>query len=996
MSARKFGSNFVISVLLTGVAICALPARAQAQTAQQTEEVVVTGSRIPEPNLTSVSPVSVVGKDEAKFQGTTSVETLLQNLPAVAGAYNSGVGSNGATGTATVSLRNLGSYRTLVLVDGNRLMPGDPVIPAPDLKDIPTALIKRVEVVTGGASAVYGSDAVAGVVNFIMDRDFDGVRVDAQYGFAAHDNDNQGVQNLLNSAGIPVPKSGLDGFTYTATAIVGTEINGKGNITAYASYSKQTPILSGQRDYGTCLVGTFQSTGSPFDTHRCQGNANGVFGRFLNFNTSDNPNGTKTFVTTQASMGYNTNPPVAYVQGDERYNAGYFAHYTLTPKVELYSDLMFTDDSQVSPAAASGLFFNNGTHAINCANPLMSAAQAAVVCGPTAPKIVNGVSYNLNIGYRIPAATRVKYLNHDSFELGVGARGDLGDSWKYDVRVQQGRTTYNQLFQGDVSNTRINNALNVVNGPSGPVCADPNAVAAGCAPLDIFQANSAGITPAALFYIRVPAFKTGYTNEQVVSGNLTGNLGSIGGKSPWATEPIGIAAGVEYRREMLLLNADSEFAQGDLAGGGGVQGSAKGGYNVWDVYGEARIPIIQEAPLAKDLSLELGYRHSIYSLAGPVDAYKFSADWAITGDIMLRGGFNRAVRAPNLIELFSPRVVTLAAFNDPCAGAAGLTTAGCASTFSSAALAAQFLGKVPACAQSQCNVLVGSPADPTALKPEQANTITLGAVITPTLVPGLNVSLDYFNVAISNPIVQGIGPALIVSQCVNNNIYCNLIHRDPTTGSLFGGSLSNGYVENSNVNSGSLRTSGFDVAANYQIDLADVIADGLGGVALNFSGTATNNFTKVPVVGASAYDCVGRYGLVCGEPMPLWRHQMRVTWNSPWDFAFSVNWRHLGHVGLDLNTNIPSLATRGVGFSDTVDGVLPATDYFDVAMTWTVWDKMQFRVGVNNVFDKNPPVVDGGGNLGLAGFSSFGSGNTFPGVYDVIGRNIFMGLTADF
>jgi outer membrane receptor protein involved in Fe transport len=956
-------------------------------------DVVVTGTRVPNPNLTSVSPVSVIGKQDAQLRGTQSVETLLETLPAVSGSYDRGVATVAATGTATVSLRNLGSFRTLVLIDGNRLMPGDPVLPAPDLKTIPTVLVKRVEVVTGGASAVYGSDAVAGVVNFIMDRDLNGLRLDAQFGFAAHNNNNDYAQAMLRAANIAVPDSQIDAKEYSLTAALGVNIADRGNITTYISYSKQDPLTNGRRDFSTCVVGSFQTAaGGPFNNQICQGNPNSALGRFTNFNVSNNPDGSRTFVPYQNSFGYNTNPFMNLIQADERYNAGYFARYSISTSSEIYSDFMYTRDTQISGGPPSGPAFNNGSFAINCANPLMSAAQAAVICGPTAPSVINGISRNLKIGYRIPATTRFKTLNHDDFQIGVGIRGKLGGDWRYDVRFQDGHTTYNQLFLGDVSNIRMNNALNVVNGPNGPTCADPAAVAAGCVPLDIFRANSVGITPAALAYVQVPAFKTGSTSEQIASVNLSGDLGSWGVKSPWAKHPIGLALGFEYRREALVLNSDSEFTTGDLAGGGGVQGSAQGRYNVWDLYGEARVPLVEGKPFVEDLSLELGYRYSKYSLAGPVSAYKASGDWEVSKDFRFRGGYNRAVRAPNLIELFSPAVVSFASFSDPCSGAAGASVAGCARTFATPALAAAQLGSVPACLQAQCNVLQGSPTDRTVLKPERADTITIGAVLTPRMIPGLNITVDYFGISINNPIVQGIGPSLILSQCVTNGVYCSLVHRDPTNGALFGGGLASGYVQNTTTNAGSLKTSGIDFSANYRLGIG-----GMGALNLSFNGTLTRNFTKQPATGSGSYDCSGLYGLTCGQPLSKWRHQMRVTWATPWSASLSLNWRHLSGVALDLNqSGNVLLATRGATFSDTVDGKLPAYDYFDLSGTVKIAKRFNLRAGITNLFDRNPPIVDGGGNLGLAGFASFGNGNTYTGVYDAIGRSVFVGLSADF
>jgi outer membrane receptor protein involved in Fe transport len=522
----KFNTRerLLASSMICGVAVLGFAGQAAAQQAEgEVSEIVVTGSRIPQPNLTSTSPLSVVNSQEVKLQGATSIETVLQNLPSVVPEFNQGV-DNGATGTATVALRGLGSNRTLVLVNGNRLMPGDPIVPSPDLNNIPAALVERVEVVTGGASAVYGSDAVAGVVNFILTKDFEGVRLDATYSGAIHKNNNDRLRGLVSNynstantaSQIPLADNDFDAQQYDATIVVGVNApDGKGNITAYASYRKIKPLDQGRRDYGACGISTVPSTGSVYDTQVCQGSGNSAFGRFIDFGRADNPNGTNTFVPYTGALAFNFGPFNYYQQDDERYTAGYFAHYEIDEHFDVYSDFMFADDHQLTQAAPSGLFFNNGpVHAINCANPLMSAQQAAIICGPGAT-VVNGVSTGLSIAYRLAGVPRLTQLDHTAYTIGVGTRGTIVEGWNYDLRAQYGKTVFNNVFTGDVSIRKINDALNAVAGPGGtPVCASGNT---GCVPLNIFRAQSAGITQAQLDYIFDPGFKNGNTIEQLVT-----------------------------------------------------------------------------------------------------------------------------------------------------------------------------------------------------------------------------------------------------------------------------------------------------------------------------------------------------------------------------------------------------------------------------------------------------------------------------------------------
>ena len=436
---------------------------------------------------------------------------------------------NGATGTAQISLRNLTPNRTLVLIDGKRLMPGDPAmqggnIIAPDLNNIPAALVDRVEVLTGGASSVYGSDALAGVVNFIMKKNFSGVRIDGQYGFSDHNNGNAQAQGAINSyntahtnAPIAIPGNHLDGFTEDLSLLLGANApDDKGNITAYATFRHLQPVTQNKRDYGSCGIATLLG---PPDTTACLGSSNSAYGRFFGPNMADNPNGTNTFVPYTGALAFNFGPYNYYQREDRRYTGGAFGHYEVSKAFDVYSDFMFADDSTIGAAAPSGLF-NSASYNISCDNPLASASQLATLCGA---KAGTSALTNQTIGYRLAGVPRITTLTHTSYRLDVGTRGDLGHGWSYDAFLQYGRTIANEQFTGDVSIAKINNALNVglVNGV--PTC---RVDAGACVPLNIFKARSAGITSAALNDILTPALKSGTTTEKIASANITGDLGT--------------------------------------------------------------------------------------------------------------------------------------------------------------------------------------------------------------------------------------------------------------------------------------------------------------------------------------------------------------------------------------------------------------------------------------------------------------------------------------
>ncbi|HEX3700591.1 MAG TPA: TonB-dependent receptor, partial [Phenylobacterium sp.] len=578
-------------------------------------------------------------------------------------------------------------------------------------------------------------------------------------------------------------------------------------------------------------------------------------------------------------------------------------------------------------------------------------------------------------------------LRHTDYRVVVGAKGDINDDWSYDVYGQIGRTVYQEEYLNDVSLRRTANALNVVNGPNGLQCADPNAVAEGCVPWQLFSVT--GVTPGALAYVETPGFKEGSTTEMVVDASVTGKLGFL--KSPYATDPVSVAAGTEYRREALDLRVDSEFDTGDLAGQGGPTHGNSGSYDVYELFGEARVPLAQDMPFAKDVSLDLGYRFSDYNTAGTTDTYKIEGDWKPIDDIRFRGSYERAVRAPNIVELFTPQAVGLSLSSDPCAGSSPTATQ--AQCLNTGLTAAQY-GHIPANSANQYNGLSGGNPN---LLPEQADTYSFGFVLTPSMVPGFSLTVDYFNIKVNN-FIQALDPNLTLAGCLQTDspTLCSLVHRNPINGSLWLGTA--GFVIGTDVNVGFLQTKGVDVEATYRTDLDRFGLDGWGRLGLNFNGTYLENFITdpgIPTTDASGhvvtqYDCAGFYGVTtCTQPRPKWRHRARLTWTTPWSgLELSGTWRYVGEVKDQHSSTNPFLA----GSFFPIDDKLKAQNYFDLAAQYRMKDRYTFRIGVDNVFDKEPPLVGSvaGGN------SIFFNGNTYPTVYDALGRFAFASVTADF
>lgn len=978
MKQSVYPSRSVRSLLLAGAAagmmtLPALPAMAQ----DQVEEIVVTGSRIASPNLVSTSPITTVGQEEIKLSGTTRVEDLINQLPQSFATQTGGV-SNGATGTATVNLRNLGDVRTLVLVDGRRLPAGSPGTGAvaPDINQIPSALVERVEVATGGGSAVYGSDAISGVVNFIMKQDFEGVAFDYQFSFYQHNNDSK-IGDVVRGRNFAMPDDSVtDGFTRDATVVMGASTeDGRGNVTLYAGYRKIDPITQAKRDYSACTLGanaagfTCAGSGTTAPTHIFVDTDAFPSAAGLTANAIVN-NSTGAFRSYTAADAFNYGPLNYFQRPDERYTLGGFGKYEINENVTAYTQLMFMNDQTVAQIAPSGIFGEVAT--ISCANPMLTAAQRTQLCGssPTAGQSVDMTILRRNV----EGGNRQDDLEHTSYRMVGGFRGDFA-GWSYDVYGQYARVNFAETYYNDFSVSRTLQALDAVRDSSGNiVCRN---AANGCVPYNIFTPG--GVTKEALAFVQTPGFQRGYTEQKIASANVSKDLGDYGLTLPTATTGIAIALGAEYREEYLKRTVDTMFASGDLAGQGGPTRGVDGGFDVTEVYGELRVPLVEDAPFVKQLTLDLGYRYSDYSNFGGTDTYKIGGDWAPVEDLRFRGGYNRAVRAPNVQELYSVRGIGLFSMDeDPCAGAnPTYTLAQCART----GVKASQYGRIIDNSAAQYNALnSGTPT----LDPETSDTYSVGFVATPAVLEGFSLSVDYFKIKIKD-VIDRIPSGIAVNTCATTGSqrYCSLIHRDPTSGSLWLGD--NAYVEAFYDNLGSLESSGIDLEASYRLDLEDVGVNNMGSLGFNLAGTWVDTFVKEPVAGDGKYNCAGLHGSNCEIPTPKWRHKLRTTWATPLDLNVSLTWRYIGSVKNEATSSDTLLKGTVLPINRKFD----AYNYFDLAVSYNASENLTLNAGVNNLFDKDPPV-----SSTIAG--TYGNGNTYPGTYDAMGRYIFMGAQIKF
>jgi iron complex outermembrane recepter protein len=983
------------------------------------EEVVITGSRIATPNQASASPIQVVTAAEILTSGKADISDIITALPQ---NWNNELGQDlgnrttgltTAGGVATADLRGLGPHRTLVLVDGRRLGIGSPYTaiqsPAPDLDQIPTGMVERVEVVTGGASAVYGSDAIAGVVNFIMKKNFSGLQLDlGQSGFY-HRNHNQYAQDLNRAFGNNNFASGshFDGKTRDFDVIAGANFgDGRGNVTAYFSYLQSDPVRSGQRDFGSCQIFNDISITGVAGGAQCFGSGNSNY--FRRFNTATSaltgpaymvsgssfvPNSAATTAVPPAV--FNSQQYIYLKRDDLRYTAGFTSHFDLNEHVRPYAEFNFMNDRTHQEIAPSGLFRDSnpldaaGHYQVNCSNPLLSAQQAAILCTPAqiAADAINpgSVSATLRIGRRnVEGGGRSSDYEHSNYRVVAGASGDFGGAWKYDAYSQYYYTNFYNSNDQYLNFQNIANALQVTGTAANPRCISGGA----CVPYNIFREG--GVTQNALAYLYTAGTAFGSTSLRTLHADVTGDFSKYDLRSPWATEGLAANLGFEHRAEKVRFRPDGAELSGLLSGFGGASVAIDNTVEVDEWFTEVRAPLVADRPGIHALTASGGYRISDYSSAGKINTYKFDLQYSPLAALQLRGSYQRAIRAPSIVELFNPQLVGQITFgNDPCAptvtgttvNPAAATLAQCQNT---GVTAVQYgnggtTNTIPQGTAGQLSQLQGGNPN---LRPEKADTYSFGATINAG--DRWNASVDYFKIDLED-VVGALSAPIIVNNCLTtgNPVYCSQIQRN-AAGGLTGATVAGrGYIVQTNVNIGAASVSGIDLQSDYRIPLG-----GWGSLNLALNGSYLLKTTTTPFPGAHTYDCAGLFGFTCQTINPKWRHILRASWKSPRDLTLALTWRYLGEVKQDNNDNDPSLLNVVYGERDPFNARIPAYNWFDLAATYKFGRIVELRAGINNLTDRNPPLV-------TTELISGGGGNTY-GIYDVLGREVFVGITARF
>lgn len=915
------------------------------------EEIIVTGSRITNPNLVSASQVRSVDDEEIELRQVTTAEELIRGLPGVVPSIGPGV-NNGNNGTQLIDLRGLGVNRNVVLLDSRRIVPYG-LIGVSDTSNIPLGLIERVDVVTGGASSVYGADAIAGVTNFITRRDFEGIQIDAGY---------------------RVTEEG-DGDTFSSDLLIGGNFaDGRGNAVIGIGYQDSQPVLQGDRPFGAFSISS--TTGGAGGSSAAAPAA--VVGGTLGF-LQVNPEGTELVPFYEA---FNFNPLNIYQTPVEKYNIIGQSHFEVTPSLEAYGQVWFTKSTVQSQIAPSASFFN--TYALPISNPFMSDTIRNQICGgfgiaqadcdaAAATSDASDPAYReVLLGLRrrfVEWGPRSTTFENEAFQIVGGMRGDLPADWNWDLSAQYGESGQVSTIGQYGLFSHLQQSLRAVDTST---CTDPSN---GCVPVNLF-APVGGMTQDMFDFIDASSSTRTDTSLSVVNLTLTGGLGFT---LPTADQPIGSAIGLEYREYNATSAGDFLGSQpGELLGAGGADPAVAGKYDVAEAYAEFLVPIVTDVAFANALLLEAGVRYSDYSTTGNSTTWKAGGTWEVNDQFRFRSIFQRAVRSPNIGELFFPILTGLDnRSTDPCQGAAPTTDAALRNICLAQGAPASSIGFINAPAAGQINVTGGGNPD---LDTEEADTLTVGFIVQP--IENLTFSVDYFQIEITGAITE---PTVddIVDGCFDPNFNPNLafnaacgnIFRNTVDGSLNGSPADVKGVVFLLTNQGALETSGIDFGVGYSW------GTGLGRFNWNLNGTYTleSKFQATPV--SVNRDCVGYYSINCGNIGPELGASQRLTWSFS-DFDVSLRHTYLSSTSIE-----PSL--RGTYLPEFEN--ISSYNYFDLTGRWQVLDNVGVTVTISNLTDESPP--DLGNDIGP---TTFNSGNTYPTVYDALGRTYAVRVTSKF
>jgi iron complex outermembrane receptor protein len=943
--------------LLTGAATSmAAPVAVQAQQDDETiTEVVVTGSRIRRVDAETASPVFTYDTEAIQRSGVTTLGDLMQKIPSVAGAAtNPQVNNGGGNGDTNVELRGLSPERTLVLLNGRRIGPVGYSTSAVDINMIPVNMIERVEVLKQGAGAVYGSDAIAGVVNFITKKPSAGSEVSLEYGITGEDDGEKNAISLSIGA-----------------------VGDRGGILVGANYNKQEAIGAGDRKfsanalylynaaaYGITLGGSSRAPNGRISLPAAQfgatypdcpvNSAGEISVTRIAGAAGSSLADYRCFVTGGDNNDfYNFQPLNLIMTPQERGSLFTIANYEINDHVEVYTELLYTRTS--SGYAIAPLPFD-----VRSDDVILSADS---IYNPFGIDLGGIDATNPNALWRLEAlGNRRNEVSTDASQAHVGVRGDILDSgWEYDVTVSYGRIDMDRRYEGYLFQPALQPAL----GPSfidpvtgQPTCGTPGNPIRNCTPVNIFNLDAPGQAEA-LATIAAPYSDSYQYQSKGVSAQVNGTAFEL---------PAGglqLAAGYEYRELHGVFNTDfnTELLPPTyltcLLSSEACSASSRGGYDVSEFYAEVFVPVLRDLPGVSALNLSAGVRYSDYSTFGDTTNGSFSVEYRPIPDLLVRATYSEVFRAPTVYNLFHGPAKDAPTFNDPCTG---ITPADVAAN-PNLALACQNVPLTGNFSQpnSQVDGIWLSNRD---LKAETGEVLSYGIVYEPSWLSGLSLSVDFWDYEIKDSITR-IDPNYAADNCAATGLaqFCDLIERNQD-GSIL-------VIREPYVNLGKLETSGFDIGARYTLrDTA------IGSFRFNLEATYIEKYDNTPSPGAEKSKIAGHYDR---------------------QFGNYARWRGLASVGWAMGSADALLTARYIHSltledPDGMPGVQPDLEigsitYVDLTVGYTFPTETRIQAGVLNLQDKQPPILYQ---------NNVTNANTDVETYDTVGRQFFISLSQKF
>lgn len=931
------------------------------------DQIIVTGSRLEQTALTADNPVRVINSEQIKLSGFTDIADVLDQTPGLTIGPDNGGGANSSRpGLQTISLRGLGPERTLTLINGRRQVPGVIGTAAVDISTIPSSLVDRIEVVTGGGSSVYGTDAVAGVVNVITKTDFDGLDLSTTY--------------RVTGEG--------DGETFQGSIVAGKNFNDdRGNVTVAFEYTKNNPALLENREFaedftfdfgagaftnitqpglssnGVLLFGTFfgaPTRGSSSDLLlRDDGSLTGTPGNSVAISSdgaSFIPHDPGTIIGFGFAQGGDGTPflPVAdqLSPENERFIGIANFNYELTPTIEAFLETKYVHRNTVSVDGPRTRFLGVGLD-----NPFLPAGiTPGLIAGQTPPFPAPVDPTTVYLGKSLDdLGPRVTDSTTELFAGAAGLKGQFSDRINWEVFVTYGRTELDQLNLNDVNINNLALAADATtDGMGGIICRDPNpitsaneAVDAGCAPLNIFGNGNASAE--ALAFVRA-GLSINTVQDQLSAGFF------VGGEAFNAPAgPVNFSAGYSFREDSTDSRPSDDFVNGasPLFEINPIAGEIR----VHEAFAEIGVPIVRDLPMFQSVDVSGSASVAHYNTVGTIGAFKFSGAWQVIDDIRFRGSYARAVRAPNIGEAFPFSSSSIGLIFDPCS-----------------AVGVNVFTDDPAQALANCQAEIGSlapilgpPVVPLTistgpnpdLTEETSTTYTVGVVLQPTFIEGLSITVDYYDVVIEDAITT-VNLITILQGCYNAPAFpgptCDLLERDAVTGGL-----SRVLVQPTNVES--FETSGIDFSVNYFADVANLVGSerDLGNIGINYAGLYDLEGITRTVGTPEGIEQVGFGG------RPHYQHTSSVIYsNGP--ASLQTTWRFAGRSEPVLN----DITNEGFG----------SRSYFDMSLNYDVIDEVDLTFGVTNLTDKEPRSRN----------ASSGGAR----IDDLLGRTFFVRANASF